>query len=268
MVFYLGHLLKPIFRLAQLGKAAAILAFVTHLGSLLLRTAAGLHTPGNNWYAPWSNWFESFSFFAFVITGCFLLIQRFRPLPILGCFISPIPVVALAFSLASPFGRAIPVLSPALQSVWMVIHVPVMFLSYAALVNAFGVGLAFVIQERQLKSKRPGRIAFQLPPLEELDNLIYGIIAAAFPGLTLGILLGALWANQAWGRYWGWDPKETWSFITWMVYLIFLHMRLLSGWRGRKSAYLSLAGFGILVFTYVGVNYFSPLHGFLSGGGR
>jgi ABC-type transport system involved in cytochrome c biogenesis permease subunit len=81
-------------------------------------------------------------------------------------------------------------------------------------------------------------------------------------------MLGALWAYDAWGRYWGWDAKETWALITWFVYLIYLHMRLVAGWRGRRAAYLSLAGFGVVLFTYVGVNYLSSLHGFLSGGGR
>ena len=111
-------------------------------------------------------------------------------------------------------------------------------------------------------------MTFILPPLEELDNLIYRVIWMSFPVLTLGILLGAAWANDAWGRYWGWDPKETWSFVTWLIYLIYLHIRLVVGWRGRKTAYLSLVGFAVVLFTYVGVNYLSHLHGFLSGGGK
>jgi ABC-type transport system involved in cytochrome c biogenesis permease subunit len=84
----------------------------------------------------------------------------------------------------------------------------------------------------------------------------------------LGVLLGAKWAYEAWGRYWGWDAKETWALITWIVYMIYLHMRLIVGWRGRKAAYLSIVGFLMVIFTYVGVNYLSQLHGFLSGGGR
>ena len=93
-------------------------------------------------------------------------------------------------------------------------------------------------------------------------------VAVAFPLLTLGVLLGARWAYDAWGRYWGWDAKETWALITWLIYAAYLHMRLVVGWRGRKTAYLSLAGFGVVLFTYIGVNYLSELHGFLSGGGR
>ncbi len=119
-----------------------------------------------------------------------------------------------------------------------------------------------------MKSKKPSELSYRLPSLEELDRLIYRIIMLAFPVLTLGIMLGARWAYDAWGRYWGWDAKETWAFITWLVYLIYLHMRLVVGWGGRRTAYLSLAGFGVILFTYVGVNYLSELHGFLSGGGR
>jgi ABC-type transport system involved in cytochrome c biogenesis permease subunit len=107
---------------------------------------------------------------------------------------------------------------------------------------------------------------FRLPSLDELDHMIYQVIWWAFPFLTLGILFGAQWAFDVWGRYWGWDPKETWALITWLIYFAYLNIRLIVGWRGRKTAYLSLAGFGAVLFTYVGVNYLSHLHGFLSGG--
>jgi cytochrome c-type biogenesis protein CcsB len=143
-----------------------------------------------------------------------------------------------------------------------------MFLSYAAFTNAFAVGLAYLLQESQLKSRKPGAVMFRLPALDDLDQLIYHIVWVAFPLLTLGVLLGARWAYDAWGRYWGWDPKETWAFITWLTFLIYLHMRLIVGWRGRKSAYLSLVGFVVVMVTYIGVNYLSPLHGFLSNSGK
>jgi cytochrome c-type biogenesis protein CcsB len=163
--------------------------------------------------------------------------------------------------------RAIPDLMPALQSVWMAIHVPVMFTAYAAFAVAFAIGIVYLIQERHLKSKHPSKLSEALPALEPLDTMIYRLIGWGFPVLTLGIILGARWAYDAWGRYWGWDAKETWALITWFTYAIYLHMRLVMSWRGRKTVILSVAAFAIVLFTYIGVNYLSELHGFLSGEG-
>jgi cytochrome c-type biogenesis protein CcsB len=268
MLLYWVPFFRKNSKLPTVAKIVLMAAVAFHAASLLIRTYHGRQIPEHLWYVPWSNWYESFSFFSFVITVVFLILQFYRSLPILGAFITPLAVAAMVMAINSPTGAAIPSLPPALQSYWMALHVPVMFVAYAAFANAFGLGLAFLIQERQIKSKKPGAMTFILPPLEELDNLIYRVIWMSFPVLTLGILLGAAWANDAWGRYWGWDPKETWSFVTWLIYLIYLHIRLVVGWRGRKTAYLSLVGFAVVLFTYVGVNYLSHLHGFLSGGGK
>jgi cytochrome c-type biogenesis protein CcsB len=268
MTLYLGYAFTRRERLATIGRWALVGAVVFHAAALIVRTVIARGMPQHGWYVPWSNWFESFSFFALVIVAEYLIIQRESHLPIIGAFVTPLAWASLIMAVNSPFGRQIPALPPALQSFWMAIHVPVMFISYSAFANTFGVGIAYLIQEHQIKSKKPTEMSFRLPSLEQLDALIYRIISLAFPALTLGVLLGARWAYDAWGRYWGWDAKETWAFITWLVYAAYLHMRLVVGWRGRKTAYLSLAGFGVVIFTYIGVNYLSELHGFLSGGGR
>lgn len=265
---YIGYAITRREGLSPVARWILIVAVVLHAASLVIRMINARALPQHDWYVPWSNWFESFSFFAIVISIEFLAVLAMRPLPILGAFVAPLAWVSLIVAINSPFGRQIPTLPPALQSYWMVIHVPVMFISYAAFAVAFGVGIAYLLQERQLKSKRPSGVMFRLPSLDELDTMVYRVIAFAFPVLTLGVLLGAAWAYDAWGRYWGWDPKETWAFITWLVYAIYLHQRLIRGWRGRKSAYLSIAGFAVVLFTYVGVNYLSELHGFLSNTGR
>ena len=187
-------------------------------------------------------------------------------MPILGAFITPLAFLLLVIAVRSPFGTAIPILAPALRSYWMAVHVPVMFISYGLFAIAFAMGIVYLIQERQLKSKKISHLSFRLPPLEELDAMIFRVIWKALPLLALGLLLGGAWAYQAWGRFWGWDAKETWALITLLIYAVYVYMRVVVGWRGRKSAYLSLIGFGVMVFTYVGVNYFSTLHGFLSGG--
>ena len=265
---YLGYAFTKHKALAKLGRWILINGVILHAISLIARTIVARQIPQHGWYVPWSNWFESFSFFAMVIAIEYLIIQSREHLPILGAFVTPLITSMMLVAVYSPFGTQIPSLPPALQSYWMAIHVPVMFISYAAFGNAFAVGLVYLIQERQIKSKKPSHVAFRLPPLDELDSLIYKIIVTAWPILTLGILLGARWAYDAWGRYWGWDAKETWAFITWVVYTIYVHLRLFIGWRGRKTAYLSLVGFCVVLFTYIGVNYLSELHGFLSGAGR
>lgn len=268
MSLFIGYAITRRESLAKSAKLAIVLGLVAHLVSLIIRTTIARQMPQHTWYVPWSNWFESFSFFAIVIAAQYLLIQRKTELPVLGAFVTPLIFLNMMMAIRSPFGTQIPNLPPALQSYWMAIHVPVMFIAYSAFGNAFAVGLVYLVQEYQLKSKKPSHLLFRLPSLEELDHLIYRIIMIAFPILTVGVALGARWAYDAWGRYWGWDAKETWAFITWLVYLIYLHMRLVAGWRGRKSAYLSLIGFGVVLFTYIGVNYLSELHGFLSNTGR
>ena len=284
---YLAYLLTKSEKYSRLALAFLAGALAIHGGSLATRTvvarsdfyhqahllrgegkieaAIGAERAARS-YVPWSNWFESFSFFGAIIAAIYLGIAWRMPIPILGAFIMPMSWGLLTVAFCSD--KTIHPLRPALHSYWMAIHVPVMFTSYAILGIAFAVGIAYLLQERQMKSKHPGELAYRLPPLDELDGLIYKLIRAAFPILTLGIFLGGVWAYTAWGRFWGWDPKETWALITWFIYVIYLHMRLFVGWRGRKTAYLSLAGFVFVLFTYVGVNYLSPLHGFLSGSGR
>ncbi len=271
---------------ARVGLRILAGAVVLHAADLAIRAYVGLALHGLKWYVPWSNWFESFSLFAFVIGATYLAVQRIYRLPILGTFVAPMLWATLTFSMGYPFfgewgelagvssyygaimqSRAIPQLMPALQSYWMAIHVPVMFISYAAFATAFAVGIVYLLQERQLKSKHPSEFSTALPALEPLDTMVYRLIGWGFPILTLGIILGARWAYDAWGRYWGWDAKETWALITWFIYAIYLHMRLVMSWRGRKTILLSIFGFGVVLFTYVGVNYLSELHGFLSGKG-
>ncbi len=286
MAAYILYALK---KKESLGKTAfgfVLAASLLHLGDFALRAYIGRADHGLRHYVPWSNWFESFSLFGFIIAVTFIVVQKIYRLHILGTFVITLQWAILTFSMTYPLfsgwdqihgagemwsaavaSRAIPQLMPALQSIWMSIHVPVMFTAYAAFAVAFAVGIVYLIQERELKSKHPGEISESLPALEPLDLMTYRLISWGFPLLTLGIILGARWAYDAWGRYWGWDAKETWALITWFTYAIYLHMRLVMSWRGRKTMLLSIFGFAVVLFTYVGVNYLSELHGFLSGKG-
>ncbi|OGR86335.1 MAG: c-type cytochrome biogenesis protein CcsB [Elusimicrobia bacterium RIFCSPLOWO2_01_FULL_60_11] len=284
-----AYLVSAFRKKESLGKAAFYLAAfgaLLHLADLGLRAYIGRVSHNLPHYVPWSNWFESFSLFAFAIAVTFIGVQRMTRLSILGAFVMTLQWIIVTFSMTYPlFGswdqvagasqawqavmasRAIPQLMPALQSIWMAIHVPVMFTSYSAFAVAFAVGIVYLIQERELKSKHPGELSDSLPALEILDLMIYRLIGWGFPLLTLGVILGARWAYDAWGRYWGWDAKETWALITWFTYAIYLHMRLVMSWRGRKTVLLSIFAFGVVLFTYIGVNYLSELHGFLSNRG-
>src|SRR5438132_9170860 len=143
---------------------------------------------------------------------------------------------------------------------WLLLHIPLLILSYLFLLAAAAVGVLFIIQERRIKQHQAFAVASRLPSLEAMEAFIYRMIFASFPLLTLGILLGSHWALRTRGRYWGWDPTETFSFVTWMIYAIYLSLRWVRGWRGRRSTYLALAGFGIILLTLVALCFFSPLH--------
>jgi cytochrome c-type biogenesis protein CcsB len=147
-------------------------------------------------------------------------------------------------------------LIPALQSNWLVAHVFTCFLGYA------GFAVSFVAAILLLVSRASANIASVLPDKRLLDEIVYRSILIGFPLLTLGIITGAAWAEHAWGSYWSWDPKETWSLITWLVYAGFLHARLSRGWSGRRTALLSVIGFFAVMFTYFGVNYLPGLHSY------
>ncbi len=286
MAAYLFYAWKKKNSIGNLAFGFILAGAALHLCDFLLRAYIGRVEHGLKHYVPWSNWFESFSLFAFVIAVTFIAVMRIYRLHILGTFVATLQWIIVTFSMTYPlFGswdqvhgagemwqaalasRAIPQLMPALQSIWMAIHVPMMFISYSAFGVAFAVGIIYLIQERELKSKHPNDFSEMLPALEPLDIMSYRLISWGFPILTLGIILGARWAYDAWGRYWGWDAKETWALITWFTYAIYLHMRLIMSWRGRKTILLSIFGFAVVIFTYVGVNYLSQLHGFLSGKG-
>ena len=149
---------------------------------------------------------------------------------------------------------------PALKSNWLIVHVITCFIGYAAFAVAFGLSIMYLIKNR---SDRPEEeLSGYFPKSTVIDELIHQMVLFGFLFLTVGIITGAVWANSAWGRYWGWDPKETWSLITWFVYATLLHARLMRGWRGRRIAYFAMLGFVAVLFTYFGVNYLPGLHSY------
>jgi cytochrome c-type biogenesis protein CcsB len=148
------------------------------------------------------------------------------------------------------------------RSNWIYIHTPLVILGYVALFIAFSAAVLYLIQERELKSKHPRMFYNRLPSLEICDDLAYRSLAIGFPLMTLGIISGALWAQSAWGTVWTGDAKILLAFVTWLIYLLLIHYRLIAGWRGKKAAYLAIVGFVGVVITFLGASYFTVLHTF------
>ena len=255
----LGYLLYIIFLKEFLSKSAvtaAFIGFVSHALALIIRYVEAGHTPVTNLH-------ESLSFFAWMIIGILLIVSLKYKIKILGAFLTPIAVVLMLFAYALP--KEIVPLAPVLKSFWHPFHVIFAFLGNAIFALAFCCGVMYLVQEHQLKSKRMGAITQRLPSLRVLDDLNYQSLTYGFPLLTLGIITGAIWAEYAWVRYWNWDPKETWSLITWLLYAALLHQRLTVGWRGRKAAIMAIIGFSAVLFTFLGVNLLLPgLHTYVN----
>jgi cytochrome c-type biogenesis protein CcsB len=229
--------------------------FGVHIISLFLRYfIAG--------YTPITNLHESLSFFALCTAGFFVFLRRVYRIEALGIVFLPVLSVMLISAFAVP--TDIKPLSPMLRSYWLPIHTSFAFIGDAIFFAGFLVSIVYLIIERRIKRKKMHNVSGRFPSLETLDRINYKCMSYGFPFLTLGIITGALWAELAWGSYWNWDPKETWSLITWIVYAILIHNRLTIGWRGRKTAYMMIAGFVSVLVTFIGVNLFiGGLHSYV-----
>ncbi len=252
LVGTLAYLLYIIFLKEAVSKWAFVtvsIGFASHTLALLTRYAEAGHTPVTNLY-------ESLSFFAWMIIGILLIATLKYKIRVLGAFLAPVGLILMLFAFALP--KEILPLAPVLRSFWHPFHVIFAFLGNAIFTLAFCCGVMYLIQEHQLKAKRVGAITQRLPSLKVLDDMNYQCLTFGFPLLTLGIITGAIWGEYAWGRYWGWDPKETWSLITWFLFAALLHQRLTVGWRGRKAAIMAIVGFLAVLFTFLGVNLLLP----------
>ncbi len=259
---FLGYL---IFTATQNRKSGAIstfllvAGFIVHSAGLVFRWQE-THQTGYG-YVPLSNMYESLVFFSWTIVLIYLILEFKYRQKVIGVFITPLAFLAIAIiSITPSIHPRITPLMPALQSNWLTIHVTTCFFGYAAFAVSFGISILYLFRE----SKGEGGGATWLPSLPILDEINYKSIVIGFPMLSLGIITGAAWANYAWGSYWSWDPKETWSLITWFIYAAFLHARITRDWRGKKAAILSVIGFVAVLFTYFGVNYLlAGLHSYV-----
>src|SRR4030067_34207 len=251
---YLAYILFLKGTLSKIAVTVVSIGFASHTLALITRYVEAGHTPVTNLH-------ESLSFFAWMIIGILLMANLKYRIKVLGSFLTPIALILMLFAFALP--NEIFPLAPVLKSFWHPFHVIFAFLGNAIFTLTFCCGVMYLIQEHQLKSKKMGAITKRLPPLNLLADLSYQSLKFGFPLLTLGIITGAVWAEYAWGRYWNWDPKETWSLITWLLYAALLHQRLTVGWRGRKAAMMAIVGFLAVLFTFLGVNLLLPgLHAY------
>jgi cytochrome c-type biogenesis protein CcsB len=286
MVSYLVHLVMGKRPVGILASSLALLGFFLHTAAFGLRWKASYEMGYG--HVPLSNLYESIVFFAWTVVllyGLFEVRYKYRSM---GAFVLPVAFLAMAFAqYGTPLVRSagsvigseslgrfsiptgIQTLLPALQSDWLLYHVVTCFLGYAGFAVGAAVSIMYLVKagkESGNGSAKAGGILSHFPSSGLLDQINYQAILIGFPLLTLGIITGAVWANYAWGSYWSWDPKETWSLIVWFIYAAFLHARITRGWVGKRAAILSLVGFSATVFCYLGVNLILPgMHSY--GGG-
>ncbi|PKN53514.1 MAG: c-type cytochrome biogenesis protein CcsB [Deltaproteobacteria bacterium HGW-Deltaproteobacteria-13] len=220
----------------------------------------------NMGHVPLSNFYESLIFFSWTIVLLYLLMERQLKNRSIGVFVMPVAFLIMAYaSIAPGMNNRIEPLIPALQSNWLTSHVLTCFMGYAAFTVAFALGIMFFVRHAAGADSAKASVFIRLLPSEYLmDELMYSSVALGFIFLSLGIVTGSVWAHYAWGSYWGWDPKETWSLITWLTYAVMLHARGVRGWRGRRMAIMAIAGFGCVLFTYLGVNLLPSLHSYMT----
>jgi cytochrome c-type biogenesis protein CcsB len=277
MIFYIINLIFPKFQFAyNLGKVTAIAA---NIGIFIILAGRWVF----HGYFPLSNLYESLLFLSWTLLFIQQLLESKTRSKLLGPIIVPLVLLIDGFSsltLPIEMQKAAP-LVPALQSNWLMMHVSLMMLSYATLITGSLLSIlflmlslkqvdikqkkeslnfdvpSFAVQEGilSLKSKNQSSAKFSSKLLENMDNMSYRIISLGFPFLTIGIIAGAVWANEAWGSYWSWDPKETWALITWLVFAAYLHARIIKGWEGQKPALLASLGFFVVWICYLGVNF-------------
>lgn len=245
-VFYLGYFATQKNNVRDVARTLFIVTGVVHTFYIVLRYLDIGHTPLTSNH-------EAVSFFAWSTAWGFLSFRWRYQVKNFGVFVSPLAtILMIVAALSSQETMPLP---PALRSNWLPVHASIAIMANGFLALAFCGGVMYLLQESEIKNKRFGMFYTRLPSLEALDNLNQHCLAVGFPLLTLGIITGSIWAKQAWGAYWQWDPKETWSLITWFVYAALLHQRFRVGWRRRRAAIMTIIGFGAALFTLWGVNF-------------
>ncbi len=244
---YIFYMLRGSAALAVWGRRVVMAGFAAHVLSTIHRfvTAGQYHFSGLQ---------DSLSFFALAIMVVFIYFERTRQVALLGAFVTPLALLAMLASTAMP-GEILQG-SPQLQNSLFWLHVTTAFISYGAFTITFATSVMFLIQQHFLKKKHFGPLFRIMPSLDTLDAIGYHSLSAGFPLLTIAIITGVVWSQRIAGNYWNWtDPKQVWSLVTWLIYAALLHGRLTVGWRGKKAALLSIAGFIVMLLTFIGMKH-------------
>jgi len=236
--------------------ALTILGWALHVVGTVLRGIAAHRV-------PWANMFEFSLTASAIIVGVFIAVQVWQNLLFLGAYITGFSLIVLGFGTVGFYVSVVP-LPPALQSYWLVIHVFVATLGTAFFAIGAGLSLVQLIQARREAKQLSGlKFLDTMPDAEKLETLAYRVIVVGFVFWTFTLMAGAIWAAHAWGRYWGWDTKEVWTFIIWTIFAGYIHARATRGWRGSRSAYLAIVGFAAVMFNFTIVNlFFKGLHAY------
>ncbi|MDZ7640586.1 MAG: c-type cytochrome biogenesis protein CcsB [Desulfurivibrio sp.] len=253
-VLYAGATVTALVSFVKLHRPIQVVARGLLLAAAVLHTGylvGGLLVAG---YTPVASHHQAVSFFAWSLTMAYLAFRWRYRVQNLAAFVTPLILLLMVVAWWAPAQSV--ELPPALRSWWLPLHGMISLLANAFLALAFCGGVMYLLHEREIKHKRMGFFSQRLPSLEALDNLNQHCLTIGFPLLTLGIISGSIWARQAWGAFWQWDPKEIWSLVTWMIYAAMLHQRFTAGWRRRRAAIMAIVGFAAVLFTLWGVNLF------------
>ncbi|MDO7880869.1 c-type cytochrome biogenesis protein CcsB [Antiquaquibacter soli] len=242
-------------RYLRAAMALTVLAWLLQVSGVVLRGIAAERV-------PWANMFEFSITATSIIVGVFLLVQFWQDLRFLGAFITGFALIALGVATVNFYVDVVP-LPPALQSTWLVIHVFVATLGTGFFALGAGLSIVQLLQARREATKSGLKFLSTLPDAVRLETLAYRVNVVGFVFWTFTLIAGAIWAERAWGRYWGWDTKEVWTFIIWVIFAGYIHARATKGWRGSRSAWLAIIGFTAVLFNFTIVNlFFKGLHAY------
>ena len=232
--------------IAKVALGVQIFGFVLHTAAIICRGIGAGRLPLTNQY----EFATSFAWGLCLLAIVFILRFRFH---VMGAFISPVMFLMIGY--AAMQSKEVRNLMPALRSGWLGFHVSTAIIAYGSFGVSFVLGIIFLLRD---KLREHGFLDQHIPDRQKLDLIEYRSVALGMLFLTFTIITGAIWAERAWGSYWSWDPKETWSLITWLIYAVYLHLRIRRGYRGKSAAVFAVVGFVCVLFTYVGVNTLIP----------
>ena len=246
MILYFVFIAVKKDAVARVAVGLQIAGFILHTAALVCRGIGAGRLPLTNQY----EFATSFAWGLCLVSLIFVIRFKF---PVLGAFAAP--VIFLIIGYAAMQSKDVKELMPALRSNWLGFHVSTAIIAYGAFGVSFVLSIIFLLRDRM---KASGFLDQHIPDKEKLDMISYRSVSLGLLFLTFTIITGAIWAERAWGSYWSWDPKETWSLVTWIIYAAYLHLRLRKGWRGRSAAIFAVVGFICVLFTYLGVNTWLP----------